>query len=257
MAAPTGRAGYNPPAVTGIQISLAQFTGPLDLLLHLIRVNEMDIFDLDVARVTEQYLRIVEAEGVRDLAGAYHFLAMAATLVELKSRLLLPQHDEPAAADGEDLEPPLDPRQELAHQLAAYQSIQDVTRELAGRFEQVGRHWPRQVVERLETEIVYSLDSLSVYDLMVSFQEVLGRPRYRQITIFKEDYDVDEARRWLRARLTGGPAGLIGVLLEQGDVFALIVTFVALLDLIKQEEIIFERAAAGIVLSLAPAADAL
>jgi segregation and condensation protein A len=237
--------------MASFKLSLAQFTGPLDLLLHLIRVNEMDIFDLDVALITEQYLRIVESEGVRDLAGAYHFLAMAATLVELKSRLLLPQHDEPAAADGEDLEPPEDPRRELARQLAAYQSIQDVTRELAGRFEQVGRHWPRQVVEQLETEIVYTMDSLSVYDLMVSFQEVLSRPRYRQITIFREDYDVDEARRWLRGRLGESPAELTEVLLEQGDVFALIVTFVALLDLIKEEEVSFEQIDRGIMLSLA------
>ena len=243
--------------MASFQLSLAQFTGPLDLLLHLIRVNEMDIFDLDVALITEQYVGIVEAEGVRDLAGAYHFLAMAATLVELKSRLLLPQHEEGAATDGEDLEPPEDPRRELARQLAAYQSIQDVTQDLAGRFEQVGRHWPRQVVEQLEAEIVYSLDSLSVYDLMVSFQEVLSRPRYRQITIFKENYDVEEARQWLRGRLSSGPSELTALLLEQGDVFALIVTFVALLDLIKQEEVAFERTEAGVLLSLAPAPEVL
>ncbi len=243
--------------MAGFHLSLAQFTGPLDLLLHLIRVNEMDIFDLDVALITEQYVGIVEAEGVRDLAGAYHFLAMAATLVELKSRLLLPQHEEPAATDGEELEPPEDPRRELARQLAAYQSIQDVTRELAGRFEQVGRHWPRQVVERLETEIVYTMDSLSVYDLMVSFQEVLSRPRYHQITIFREDYDVDEARQWLRGRLAGGPAELSEVLLEQGDVFALIVTFVALLDLIKEEEVGFAYEDQGITLSLVAGAEAM
>ena len=243
--------------MASFRLSLAQFTGPLDLLLHLIRVNEMDIFDLDVALITEQYLRIVESEGVRDLAGAYHFLAMAATLVELKSRLLLPQHDEPVAADADDLEPPEDPRRELARQLAASQSIQDVTRELAGRFEQVGRHWPRQVVERLETEIVYSMDSLSVYDLMVSFQEVLSRPRYRQITLFREDYDVDEARQWLRGRLRDGPAGLVEVLLEQGDVFALIVTFVALLDLIKEEEVSFAQVDQSIVLSLVAGAEAM
>lgn len=238
------------------QVNLEQFTGPLDLLLHLIRVNEMDIFDLDVARITDQYLQVIEAEGVRDLAGAYRFLAMAATLVELKSRLLLPQHE--AAGGGEEAEEPAaDPRAQLAQQLAAYQSIQDVTVELAQRYELAGRHWPRQVVEQLEAEIVYTLDSVSVYDLMVSFQDVLSRPRFRQITIFKEDYDIEEARAWWRSRIKSGPLALTAALMEQPDIYALIVTFIALLDLIKEEELGFERSEGEIVVFATPAAEVI
>ncbi|MBN2082156.1 segregation/condensation protein A [bacterium] len=238
-------------------VSLEQFTGPLDLLLHLVRVNEMDIFDLDVAHITDQYVQVIEAEGVRDLAGAYHFLAMAATLIELKSRLLLPQHESDKADDEDGQEPPEDPRELLARQLAAYQSIQDVTNELSARYEQTGRHWPRQVLEKLEAEIVYTMDSLSVYDLMVSFQEVLSRPRFQQITIFKEDYDLDEARDWLRGRTKSGPASLKSILLEQEDIYALIVTFIALLDLIKEEELLFETGSEGIQILPAPTADVL
>ena len=237
------------------QVSLEQFTGPLDLLLHLIRVNEMDIFDLDLARITDEYLRFIEAGGVRNLADAYHFLAMAATLVELKSRLLLPQHkvtEEPGAEE----EAPPDPRQQLAQQLAAYQSIQEATEQLATRYALAGRHWPRQVIERLEREIVYTLDDLSVYDLMSSFEEVLSRPRFKQITIFAEDYDVDEARGWLRDRLGGAPATLKVVLQEQANVFALIVTFIALLEMIKEGELAFDRGEEGLVLSLAATAGA-
>ena len=153
--------GYNSPAVTHHEVNLEEFTGPLDLLLHLIRVNEMDVFDLDVARITDEYVQVIEAEGIRNLARAYQFLAMAASLVELKSRMLLPQHeDDTAAEEGE--EPPVDPRKLLAHQLAAYQSIQEVTADLAERYTIVGKHWPRQIVEKLEAEIVYTMDSLSV-----------------------------------------------------------------------------------------------
>jgi segregation and condensation protein A len=239
------------------RVSLDQFTGPLDLLLHLVRTSEMDIFDLDIARITEQYLAFIEREGVRDLSAAYQFLAMAASLVELKSRLLLPQPEKPPGAEGEEQEE-LDPRLELARKLAAYQGIQDVTSELALRFEQTGRHWPRQVVQALEAEIVYNLDSLSVYDLMTAFGEVMSRPHFRQITIFKEDYDVDEARDWLRARLRRGEARMKAVLAEQGDIFALIVTFVALLEMIKEEELNFSRDEAGeITLLFAPSADVL
>ena len=238
-------------------VSLEQFTGPLDLLLHLIRVNEMDIFDLDMARITDEYVQVIEAEGVRDLAGAYHFLAMAATLVEMKSRMLLPQVSTEEAEDGEGTEEFEDPREQLARQLAAYQSIQDVTRDLEQRYELTGKHWPRQVVEQLEAEIVYSMDSLSVYDLMTSFQEVLSRPRFKQITIFKEDYDIDEARDWLRSRITGEPVKLTAILLEQTDIFSLIVTFIAVLDLIKDEQLAFDRAGDGIMISRAPAPDVL
>jgi segregation and condensation protein A len=227
--------------VSAQHFSLDQFTGPLDLLLHLVRRNEMDIFDLDLAAITEQYLDFIEREGVRDLAGAYHFLAMAASLVELKSRMLLPQPPKAEGEEGAEDEAEADPRLELSRKLAAYQGIQDVTAELARRFHLTGRQWPRQVVEKLEAEIVYNLDSVSVYDLMTAFSDVMARPHFRQITIFREDYDIDEARGWLRARMRSGPCEITAILMEQPDVVALITTFIALLDLIKDEELNFSR----------------
>jgi chromatin segregation and condensation protein Rec8/ScpA/Scc1 (kleisin family) len=240
------------------EVRLEQFTGPLDLLLHLVRTSEMDIFDLDLARLTEQYLEIVEREGVRDLAGAYHFLAMAATLVEMKSRMLLPRQKDNVAdgadeGEGGEEEQELDPAEQLSRQLVAYQGIQDVTAELSRRYEQAGRHWPRALVEQLEAEIVYTLDSLSVYDLMSAFEEVLARPRFKQITIFREDYDLEEARGWLKARLSDGPALLEDLLGGQPDVLALITTFIGLLEMIKEDELEFSRdeTTGGIWLTLA------
>lgn len=241
--------------MNGLHVTLEQFSGPLDLLLHLVRTAEMDIFNLDVARITDDYLHIVEQEGVRDLAEAYQFLALAATLVELKSRLLLPRHakdeDEEGAGELDD------PRLELARKLAAYQGIQDVTEELQRRAAQVSAHWPRQVVAQLQAEILYNLDSLSVYDLMSAFAEVAARPRFTQITIFKEDYAVEEARGWLQQRLGGGPAELVALLCEQPDMFALLVTFVALLELIKEEEVSFEKRDGRIVIVPATTTDVL
>jgi segregation and condensation protein A len=201
----------------------------------------MDIFDLDIARITEDYLAIIEREGVRDLAGAYHFLAMAATLVELKSRQLLPRREGEDGEGGEDSGFEEDPRTMLARQLSAYQSIQELTGDLARRFEETGRHWPRQVVEQFEAEVVYSLDSLNVLDLMNAFAEVLSKPRFSQAVIFTEDYSIDEARDWLHERLAAGAAPLIDLLASQRDVFALLVTFIALLEMIKQEEASFEQ----------------
>ncbi|MCC7477671.1 segregation/condensation protein A [bacterium] len=221
-------------------VSLEQFTGPLDLLLHLIRVSELDLLDLDVGVITAEYLTFIEAHGVKDLAQAYQFLAMAATLVELKSRLLLP--GQPGETEGEEaVDSAEDQRQELIRRLVAYRGIQEVTGELQQRFEQTGRHWPRQAVEKMEAEIVYTMESLSVYDLMNAFQEILQRPRFKQISIFKDDYDVDQARDWVSAKLEEGPSSLEEILGSQPNVFWLVVTFIALLELIKDERAGFER----------------
>jgi chromatin segregation and condensation protein Rec8/ScpA/Scc1 (kleisin family) len=90
---------------------------------------------------------------------------------------------------------------------------------------------------------------------MSAFSEVAARPRFKQITIFKEDYAVDEARGWLRQRLSSGPAELTALLGEQHDMFALLVTFVALLELIKEEEVSFERREGRLVIIPAALAD--
>lgn len=253
-----GRGAILPARMPAYEVRLDQFTGPLDLLLHLVRTSEMDIFALDLALLTDQYLAVIEAEGVRDLAGAYHFLAMAATLVEMKSRLLLPRQTKESDAAGlseteSDEEAWLDPAEQLSRQLVAYQGIQAVTAELSRRFDEVGRHWPRALVEQLESEIVYTLESLSIYDLMSAFEEVLARPRFKQITIFREDYDLEEARSWLRGRLESGPALLEDLLSTQRDALALITTFIGLLEMIKEDELEFSRdeTSGGIWLTLA------
>jgi segregation and condensation protein A len=230
------------------EISLEQFTGPLDLLWHLIRTEDLDVLDLDLARITDTYLRFIETHGVARLSDAYHFLAMAASLVELKSRALLPKA--PGSDDAEAQDDAEDPRDMLVKQLVAFRSIQEVTGELAQRFEQAGRHWQRQVIERMEAEIVYSMESLSAYDLMAAFSDVLGRPRFQQVSIFREPYDVEEARTWLLGRVDSGPVELTSLLEQQPDTFALIVTFIALLEMIKGEQLGFEKTAGGILIQL-------
>jgi segregation and condensation protein A len=226
--------------VARYRISLEQFSGPLDLLWHLIRTEAMDVLDLDIARITYEYLKFIETHGVGSLADAYNFLAMAASLVELKSRLLLPP-SKSNGADDVELGPLDDPRQELVQRLVAFRSIQDVTEELERRFEQTGRHWSRQVVEKLEAEIAYSLGSLSAYDLMAVFNEVLTRPKYQHVSILREPYGLEEARADVAERLQRGAAPLALLLSEQPDTLALIVTFLAVLELIKEETVSFEQ----------------
>ncbi len=94
------------------------FEGPLDLLLHLIRINQVDIYDIPIAEITEQYLAYVALLERIDLASVGEYVVMAATLIEIKSRLLLPQH--PSEANGEEED---DPRAELVARLLEYQSF--------------------------------------------------------------------------------------------------------------------------------------
>ncbi|MEE2703565.1 MAG: segregation/condensation protein A [Myxococcota bacterium] len=118
---PDTKASHGPWAV-----KLEVFEGPLDLLLHLIRQNDLDIEDIPIAILAEQYLEYLELMRELDVDVAAEYLLMAATLAQIKSRMLLPLHEE----EGENEE---DPRAELARRLAEYASFKEVARELADR----------------------------------------------------------------------------------------------------------------------------
>ncbi|MDP2896615.1 MAG: segregation/condensation protein A, partial [bacterium] len=107
-------------------MQLDVFEGPLDLLLYLIRKEEIDIYDIPVARVADQYLRYLDVMRMLNLNFAGEFLAMAATLLYLKSKMLLP----PEEATDQDLEPVEDPRAELVRQLVEYKQLKDVADDL-------------------------------------------------------------------------------------------------------------------------------
>lgn len=121
-------------------VELERFQGPLDLLLHLIRSQDIDIFDIPIARITEQFLAAL-ATGLErmPLEEAGEFLEMAATLVRIKAQLLLPRGDQP---DWDE-----DPRSELVRRLLEYEHFQDVVHILAGAEAQRGRHYGKGYVE--------------------------------------------------------------------------------------------------------------
>src|SRR5690242_20124623 len=115
-----------------IEISLPHFKtpvweGPLDLLLHLIRAHEVDIYDIPIAEITQQYLVTMELMEALDLAVAGEYVVMAATLIEIKSRMLLPQAPAQAGEESEE-----DPRAELVARLLEYQQYQGTVETLRG-----------------------------------------------------------------------------------------------------------------------------
>lgn len=114
---------------TGYYLKLEQFEGPLDLLLHLIRVNEIDILNIDIFLLTTQYLKYLRTLNYDDLADASEFLEMAASLIEIKTKMLLPGQEKNGSDDGDDE----DPRQSLQERLLAYEQFKRVAEFLAPR----------------------------------------------------------------------------------------------------------------------------
>ena len=211
------------------QVKLDTFEGPLDLLLHLIRENRMDLLDIPIALITEQYLAYVRMMEELDLAVAGEFLVMAATLVHLKSRMLLPPEE---TAEGE--EPPEDPRTELVDRLLEYQRFKEVAAELASREAEQALRYTRggpPLVGEVEGPL-----TLSLFDLLAAFRRVLqsaeGGP---VLEITRETLDVGQRLlRILDALSAQSPLAFASVFADQRTRGELIVTFLALLEILRR-----------------------
>lgn len=211
------------------QVKLDTFEGPLDLLLHLIRENRMDILDIPIAHITEQYLAYVRMMEELDLAVAGEFLVMAATLVHLKSRILLPP-EEPA--EGE--EPPEDPRTELMDRLLEYQRFKEVAAELASREAEQALRYTRggpPLVGEVEGPL-----TLSLFDLLAAFRRVLQRAEGGPVLeITRETLDVGQRLlRILDALSAQSPLAFAALFEGQRTRGELIVTFLALLEILRR-----------------------
>ena len=111
-----------------LKLTLGEFAGPLDLLLFLIKQEQANIFDIPIAKITDEYVRYIRLMKSLDIAVAADFLVMAATLIEIKSKMLLPR--DPVADDGEEIE---DPRQELVDRLLEYEKYKSAAQMLYER----------------------------------------------------------------------------------------------------------------------------
>jgi segregation and condensation protein A len=232
-------------------LQLSNFTGPIDLLLHLIRVNRMDIFELDLHLITSQYLEALESAELASLENAYHFLLMASTLMEIKSKLLLPQEAaaEPGEPTGEEM------KADLVRRLATYQNLKQVVDDLAQRMEQQQRLLYPEAPARLEQSLVYSLKDVSLYDLMTAFEEALERRQaVTRLAELEEDLSMEEVLAEVEQRILSNPKGitLAELLSGDGSLLRMIAAFIALLELIKEERVVFERQDGGFLLQPAP-----
>jgi segregation and condensation protein A len=213
-----------------MKIVMGEFEGPLDLLLHLIRQEQVSIYDIPVARITDEYLRYLQLMQELDIAVAGDFLVMAATLIELKTKMLLPR--DPLAAEEEDE----DPRKELVDQLLEYQKYKAAAEML----------WSRATVERavfkragLETDKNNPEVAVGVFDLLKVFQEILARHKEEVLLeIEREEISMAEMLERLRNMVMSAGELNLRIFFERArSRRELVLAFLSVLELVRTAQI--------------------
>lgn len=210
------------------QVRLPAFEGPLDLLLHLIRVNQVDIYDIPIARITDEYFQYLHMMEELDLEVAGEFLVMAATLVYIKSRMLLP----PEPTDEEGVEE--DPRTPLVDMLVEYQRFKSASEELALHEDRQRQYFVRS--GPLELPTTGAPLEIDLADLLDAFRAVLTRAKDRPVLeIMARPLSTGERMVAILDRLVlEEPATFDALFPPDADRTFVVVTFLALLELIRQ-----------------------
>ena len=224
-----------------IQILLEKFSGPLDLLLHLIKSNEMDVADIRIVEITEQYLSIIEQMKQLDLDIAGEFLLMAATLMHIKSKMLLP-----FSSDVEDEEDD-DPRAELVRRLLEYQRYKEAAL-LFDQLPQLRRDFflgEGCLAETIEVENENGDEiTVGVYQLTEAFQKILNnRPREVFHEVVREPLSVAHYIRWVVRELSEKRRiAFHDFFTSDASRNEIIITFLAMLELVKMRYVEIDQA---------------
>jgi len=222
------------------KIKLEIFEGPLDLLLYLVKKDHLNVYDIPIAQVTEQYLSYLELMRLLDLNIAGEFLVMAATLIQIKSKMLLPQDPQEAAQEEQE-----DPRLELARRLEEYQRFKEIAQGLRQMEEN-----RQQVFRRPKVEPEIPADDgkevyfeASIFDLISVFSKVLkDAPRELFYEVVKDEFTIEEKIHQILHLLLEEPAVNLRALFERAkNKFEIIVSFLAILELIRLKEIIVRQ----------------
>lgn len=216
-----------------LTIQLEGFEGPLDLLLYLIKREEIDIWNIPVARITQQYLEYLQLMKDLNINLAGEWLVMAATLIHIKSRLLLPP--DPVSTTPEEGQE--DPRTELVYELLEHQKFKNAAQMLYTREEVENAVWnspPKEVLENGEQVIAVSL-----FDLLKAFHEIVKRfGERRSLEVAHEEVSIEEEIAEIRRLLLVHNTILFSTFFQRApSKHHIIVTFLALLELVRLREI--------------------
>ena len=213
-----------------LKLKLGEFAGPLDLLLFLIKQEQANIFDIPIARITNEYVSYVRLMKKLDIAVAADFLVMAATLIEIKSKMLLPRE---ISDEEEDFE---DPRKELVDRLLEYEKFKSAAEMLYERTTIEQAVFTRGQIDTDEdnTEI-----NASVFDLLTIFQKILLRHKEDvQMEIHREEISLADMIRNLKRRIfQDSELNLLSFFEEMQTKRELVTAFLAVLEIVRTESV--------------------
>jgi segregation and condensation protein A len=219
------------------------FAGPLDLLLHLVRKEEIDIYDIPIAKITNQYLQYIEMLKKLDIDLASDFLVMASTLMQIKSAMLLPKA-EPEQLQADDL---TDPRAELIRQLLEYKKFKDAANLLGTAADETKKRFarPGTIIEQLkpDAEPQIDIEQVSIWDLLEAFDSIMeATGAHIDISHIKDDTPIDLYQIEILHRLqTEGPMTFERIFESRANRFVMIGLFLALLELIREKLVWVEQ----------------
>lgn len=233
-----------------VNIKLETFEGPIELLYHLIEKNKIDIYDIPIASLTEQYIAVIESDSYRNMDNISEFMVMAATLIEIKSKMLLPVV--PSEEDEEDI----DPRAQLVERLLEYKRFKNISEDLKDRQEKAALVFykdcdvPEEFTKYREpVDINDVLKGVTIDDIYKAFREVMSRQENKVDRVrsgFKaverDMFTVEEKMEYISDLLTLSHKVSFKRMFRPGSgKNEKVVTFLAILELIKTKKISFSQ----------------
>lgn len=228
----------SPAAASPLDVKLDQYAGPLDLLLDLIRKHKLSIYDIPIAQITKQYLDYVRRAEELNINLGGEFVFMAATLIQIKSKMLLPKDPIVPEAEQED------PRQELVQQLMEHEKFVQAAQMLRQKRVVEENVWSNPPIEAFIDGDEEPGLAVSIFDLVQTFQTVLDRARNRPtFEVAGEDVSVSSRVEYLRnlMRSTDEPVILREVFERQKSRRGLIATFLAVLEMVRMQAIMLRQ----------------
>ena len=222
------------------KVKLEIFEGPLDLLLYLVKKDHLNIYDIPIAKVTEQYLQYLELMRLLDLNIAGEFLVIAATLMQIKSKMLLP------AEEGEENAPQEDPREELVRRLLEYERFKEIAQQLREKESSQKEIFKRPKAvekEQLTPQAGEVYFEASVFDLLNAFSKALENvPKDLFYEVIKDEFSVqDKIHEILHLLLVRNSVHISELFNRAGSKMEIIVIFLAILELIRLKEILAQQ----------------
>lgn len=230
-------------------VKLDAFEGPLDLLLHLINKAEVDIYDIPVARITDQYMHYIQTMQRLELDLASEYLVMAATLLAIKSKMLLPKQEEIVLDSEFDYLEEDDPREELVHRLIEYRRYKEAAEVLKDREKERGLIYSKSpsdlgpYVDELKQEP--QKINASLYDMLDAFSQLLKRKELKlpkRTKIHREDFPIEKRMEEIidQLNISNGQTSFFRLFTydEKGHI---VVTFLAILELMKAKKVFCQQ----------------